>query len=94
MTVGISFCRDLESFGRLELSLVDSREDGAGEDTGATGRYCDEYFLENRKREFHILDVLCMESAIKNSDFEDLAWSEDEETLVDSSHSTKRGRCK
>lgn len=51
-----SFCRDLESFDRLELlSLEESREEAGGDKGGATGRYEEECCLQDRKRDVRIV---------------------------------------
>lgn len=51
-----SICRDLESFDCLELlSLEESREEAGGDEGGATGRYDEEYCLQYRKRDVHIV---------------------------------------
>jgi hypothetical protein len=52
-----SFWWDLESHERLELSREDAREEEAGVETGATGRYWDELCLcvHDSKSNVHIV---------------------------------------
>lgn len=63
--LGLSLCRDLESFDSLEVSsLEDSREDAGGEGGRATGRYEDESCLPDRKQNE---DMMRVTSSIKCS---------------------------
>lgn len=53
----VSFWRVLGSRERLELSLEEAREEEPGEERAATGRYCDEFCLRERKRNVHMISL-------------------------------------
>jgi hypothetical protein len=49
--------RDLASLDFLELSLDEALEEDGGEGDATTGRYCDDFWLRERKRDAHILST-------------------------------------
>lgn len=51
----VSLGRGFDSRERLELSLEEAREEDPGEEVAATGKYCDECCLRERKRDAHMI---------------------------------------